>query len=160
MWWVTRSRLQGISSRSHREGDTRFALDSAERKQSYTDAMNILRDRFPILNDRAYLVNHSLGAMPEAASEELALYATEWATRGVEAWSEGWWETSVTIGDETSTLVAGDVAVINRGVPHSLTSPGGCSFIEALSPLPRDHVPDFERDLVLGSQGNTLHVER
>lgn len=69
-------------------------------------------------------------------------------------------EVTVTIGDETSTLVAGDVAVINRGVRHSLTSPGGCSFIEALSPLPRDHVPDFERDLVLGSQGDELHVER
>lgn len=69
-------------------------------------------------------------------------------------------EVTVTIGDETKTLVAGDVAVINRGVPHELTSPGGCSFIEALSPVPRDHVPDFDRDLVLGDQGDSLHVER
>ena len=79
--------------------------------------MNILRDRFPILHDRAYLVNHSLGAMPEAASEELALYATEWATRGVEAWSEGWWETSVTIGDEIAPIVgapAGSIAMMQN----------------------------------------------
>ena len=55
--------------------------------------------------------------MPEAASEELALYATEWATRGVEAWSEGWWETSVTIGDEIAPIVgapAGSIAMMQN----------------------------------------------
>ena len=79
--------------------------------------MNILRDRFPILHDRAYLVNHSLGAMPETASEELATYAEEWATRGVEAWSEGWWETSVTVGDEIAPIVgapAGSIAMMQN----------------------------------------------
>ncbi len=69
-------------------------------------------------------------------------------------------EVTVTIGDETKTLATGDVTVINRGVPHSLISPSGCSFIEALAPVPRDHVPDFDRDLVLDSQGDSLHVER
>jgi kynureninase len=79
--------------------------------------MNILRDRFPILHDRAYLVNHSLGAMPETASEELARYAEEWATRGVEAWSEGWWETSVTVGDEIAPIVgapSGSIAMMQN----------------------------------------------
>jgi kynureninase len=79
--------------------------------------MNILRDRFPILHDRAYLVNHSLGAMPETASEELARYAEEWATRGVEAWSEGWWETSVTVGDEIAPIVGaptGSIAMMQN----------------------------------------------
>lgn len=79
--------------------------------------MDIFRDRFPILEDRAYLVNHSLGAMPDAASEELANYATEWATRGVEAWSEGWWETSVTIGDEIAPIVGappGSIAMMQN----------------------------------------------
>jgi kynureninase len=74
--------------------------------------MNILRDRFPILHDRAYLVNHSLGAMPETVSEELAIYAEEWATRGVEAWSEGWWETSVTVGDEIAPIVGAPLGSI------------------------------------------------
>ncbi len=69
-------------------------------------------------------------------------------------------EVTVTIGEGTRTLVAGDVAVVNRGVPHALTSPEGCSFIEALSPVPQDHIPDFERDMVLGAQGDSLHVER
>ena len=65
----------------------------------------------------------------------------------------------MTIGEETRVLVAGDVAVVNRGVEHELWSEGGCEFFEALAPVPRDHVPDAERDLVLGEQGSALHVE-
>ncbi len=69
-------------------------------------------------------------------------------------------EMTLTIGDSKRQLVAGDVAVMNRGVPHELYSETGCTFIEALAPVPRDHVPDFERDLVLGELGSSLHVER
>ena len=67
---------------------------------------------------------------------------------------------TMTIADETAELGPGDVVVVNRGVPHELSTENGCSFIEALSPVPVDHVPDFERDLVLGPQGGSLHVER
>ena len=34
------------------------------------------------------------------------------------------------------------------------------TFVEALAPVLRDHVPDFERDLVLGEQGDALHADR
>ena len=34
------------------------------------------------------------------------------------------------------------------------------TFVEALSPVLRDHVPDPERDLVLGEQGDALHADR
>ena len=67
---------------------------------------------------------------------------------------------TMTVGDETRTLGPGDVVVINRGVQHELHSEGGMTFIEALAPVPRDHVPDPERDLVLGPLGDSLHVER
>ncbi len=80
-------------------------------------SVNIFRDRFPILDDRAYLVNHSLGAMPRSAVDELDRYTTEWATRGVEAWSEGWWETSVTVGDELAPIVGappGSIAMMQN----------------------------------------------
>jgi quercetin dioxygenase-like cupin family protein len=66
----------------------------------------------------------------------------------------------VTIGDETGELGPGDVCVINRGVEHELASEGGCVFIEALSPVPLDHIPNRERDLVLGDLAGSLHVER
>ena len=69
-------------------------------------------------------------------------------------------EVTMTIGDETRTLVAGDVAVVNRGVEHELVSEPGVEFIEALSPVPLDHVPDRKRDLVLGPDGGSQHVER
>jgi kynureninase len=57
------------------------------------------RDRFPILEQTTYLINHSLGAMPAGAEERLLRYTREWRERGVRAWAEGWWETSTTTGD-------------------------------------------------------------
>jgi len=67
---------------------------------------------------------------------------------------------TMTVGDETGVLAAGDVVVVNRGIEHELTSADGVTFVEALSPVPRDHVPDPERDLVLGDFAGSLHVER
>jgi quercetin dioxygenase-like cupin family protein len=69
-------------------------------------------------------------------------------------------ELEMTVGSETRTLRAGDSVVVNRGVEHELHSEGGCSFIEALAPVPLDHVPDRARDLVLGPDGGRQHVER
>ena len=69
-------------------------------------------------------------------------------------------DVTMKIGDETKTLGAGDVVVVNRGVQHELRSEGGMTFVEALAPVLRDHVPDMERDLVLGEQGDSLHVDR
>ena len=66
---------------------------------------------------------------------------------------------TMTIADETKELVADDVVVVNPGIEHELHSPGGVTFVEALAPVLRDHVPDAERDLVLGAQGDSLHAE-
>lgn len=67
---------------------------------------------------------------------------------------------TMTVGDETKTLGAGDVVVVNPGVEHELYSEGGLTFIEALAPVLRDHVPNADRDLVLGPQGDSLHADR
>jgi quercetin dioxygenase-like cupin family protein len=66
----------------------------------------------------------------------------------------------ITIGEETRTLAAGDVCVMNRGVEHELYSEAGVTFFEALAPVPLDHVGDREADLVLGPDGGSQHVER
>jgi kynureninase len=63
------------------------------------------RERFPILADTTYLINHSLGAMPSAAEARLLEYARVWKTRGVRAWGEGWWEMSLTVGDQIGRLI-------------------------------------------------------
>jgi quercetin dioxygenase-like cupin family protein len=64
------------------------------------------------------------------------------------------------IEGEWKTLEAGDVVVVNRGLEHELHSPGGVTFLEGLAPVPLDHVPDRERDLVLGPDGGRTHVEK
>lgn len=69
-------------------------------------------------------------------------------------------ELTLTVAGETRTLRAGDTAVINRGVEHAVRSETGCAFFEGLAPVPLDHVPDRERDLVLGPDGGAGHVER
>jgi quercetin dioxygenase-like cupin family protein len=69
-------------------------------------------------------------------------------------------ELELTVDGVTKTLRPGDTAVINRGVEHSVRSEHGVRFIEGLAPVPRDHVPDSERDLVLGPDGGSGHVER
>jgi hypothetical protein len=52
------------------------------------------------------------------------------------------------------------VVVVNRGVNHRLYSEHGVTFMEALAPVPLDHVPDKDVDLVLGPDGGATHVER
>ena len=69
-------------------------------------------------------------------------------------------EVEMTIEDETKTLAAGDVVVVNRGLHHKLYSEGGVTFMEALAPVPLDHVPDKTADLVLGADGGAQHVEK
>ena len=63
------------------------------------------RERFPILAETTYLINHSLGAMPAAAADRVAEYARVWATRGIRAWGEGWWTMPVTVGDQIGRIV-------------------------------------------------------
>lgn len=67
---------------------------------------------------------------------------------------------TMTIADETRTLTSGDTVVVNRGLEHELHSATGVTFMEALAPVPLDHVPDRARDLVLGPDGGAGHVER
>jgi quercetin dioxygenase-like cupin family protein len=69
-------------------------------------------------------------------------------------------EVDMTIEEETATLKAGDVIVVNRGLHHKLYSEGGVTFMEALAPVPLDHVPNQSLDLVLGVDGGARHVER
>ncbi len=69
------------------------------------DPLLRFRPEFPILEKTTYLISNSLGAMPKAAARALAEYAETWAARGVRAWAEGWWEMSVTVGDEIAPVL-------------------------------------------------------
>jgi kynureninase len=70
------------------------------------------RSEFPILDKAVYLISHSLGAMPRATYDRLHEYADAWATRGVRAWAEGWWEMPVTVGDEVGRIIGADPGTV------------------------------------------------
>ena len=79
------------------------------------DPLLRFRKEFPILATTSYLVSNSLGAMPRSVPARLAEYAEQWATRGVRAWAQGWWEMPVTVGDEIAPLLGaatGEVAMV------------------------------------------------
>jgi kynureninase len=71
------------------------------------DDLLAYRDRFPILRDTVYLINHSLAAMPAAAEDNLLEYARMWRERGIRSWGEGWWEMPVTVGDQLARIMGG-----------------------------------------------------
>ncbi|HLZ13338.1 MAG TPA: aminotransferase class V-fold PLP-dependent enzyme [Candidatus Acidoferrum sp.] len=63
------------------------------------------RKEFPILERTTYLISNSLGAMPRGVYGNLQAYADSWASRGVRAWEEGWWEMAVGVGDKVAPLI-------------------------------------------------------
>jgi kynureninase len=73
-----------------------------------TDELLKWRSEFPILSDTVYLISHSLGAMPRATYDRLQEYAEAWATRGIRAWAEGWWEMPVSLGDKIAEIIGAD----------------------------------------------------
>ena len=80
-----------------------------------TDELLRFREEFPILGSTNYMVSNSLGAMPRGVRDHLAEYAEQWATRGVRAWAQGWWEMPISVGDEIAPLIgagAGEVAMV------------------------------------------------
>jgi kynureninase len=66
------------------------------------------REEFPILSHTVYLISHSLGAMPRGVYAKMQEYAETWATRGIRAWNEGWWELPVTVGDQVGRIIGAD----------------------------------------------------
>ena len=64
-----------------------------------SNQMHSFRDRFPSLRDTIHFISHSLGAMPDAATQSLATYTAQWKSRSIRAWEEGWWQMPLTTGN-------------------------------------------------------------
>ncbi len=77
-----------------------------------TDELLEWRSQFPILDQCVYLISHSLGAMPRSVYDRMHDYAEMWATRGVRAWAEGWWEMPLTVGDEVARIIGADPGTV------------------------------------------------
>ena len=97
-----------------------------------TDDLLKYRSEFPILEKAVYLISHSLGAMPRATYDRLHEYADIWASRGVRAWAEGWWDMPVTIGNEVARIIGADP---NTVVMHQNVSICQSLILSALLPL-------------------------
>lgn len=97
-----------------------------------TDDLLKWRSEFPILERTVYLISHSLGAMPRATYDRLHEYAEIWATRGVRAWADGWWDMPVTIGNEIARIIGADE---NTVVMHQNVSICQSLILSCLLPL-------------------------
>ncbi|HLA10896.1 MAG TPA: aminotransferase class V-fold PLP-dependent enzyme [Pyrinomonadaceae bacterium] len=99
-----------------------------------TDELLKWRSEFPILDKAVYLISHSLGAMPKATYGRLQDYAESWATRGVRAWAEGWWEMPLTVGDEVGQIIGADPGTV---VMHQNVSICQSLILSCFEPTPK-----------------------
>jgi kynureninase len=100
-----------------------------------TDELLKWRAEFPILDRAVYLISHSLGAMPRGTYDRLHDYADVWATRGVRAWAEGWWNMPVTVGNEVARIIGADRDTV---VMHQNVSICQSLILSCLLPLPEN----------------------
>jgi kynureninase len=100
-----------------------------------TDDLLKYRSEFPILERAVYLISHSLGAMPRATYDRLHEYADIWASRGVRAWAEGWWDMPVSLANEIARIIGADE---NTVVMHQNVSICQSLILSCLLPLPPD----------------------
>ncbi len=109
------------------------------------DDLDRWRREFPILADTVYMISNSLGAMPVAAADSLAEYARTWATRGVRAWEERWWEMSREIGDKIAAIIGAPAGSVSM---HANVTTATAVALSCLQPtqakpdrLPRVRLP-------------------
>ena len=92
------------------------------------------RKEFPILDRCNYLISNSLGAMPQKTRQYLRDYTETWASRGVRAWEEGWWEMAVTVGDILAGIIGAGAGEISL---HQNVTLAEAIVFSALQPTPQ-----------------------
>jgi kynureninase len=99
-----------------------------------TDELLKWRSEFPIVDHTVYLISHSLGAMPRSTYDRLNDYAETWATRGVRAWAEGWWNMPITVGDEVGRIIGAEPGSV---VMHQNVSICQSLILSCFEPTPK-----------------------
>jgi len=100
-----------------------------------TDELLKWRSEFPILEKAVYLISHSLGAMPRETYDRLHEYADIWATRGVRAWAEGWWDMPVSVGNDVARIIGADEGTVAM---HQNVSICQSLILSCFLPLPEN----------------------
>src|SRR5438552_18148768 len=73
--------------------------------------------------------------MPRETYDRLREYAEIWATRGVRAWAEGWWDMPVTVGNEVARIIGADPETV---VMHQNVSICQSLILSCFLPLPEN----------------------
>ncbi len=94
------------------------------------DELLNFRSEFPILETTTYMISHSLGAMPRKVYDRLYEFADTWATRGIRAWAEGWWQMPVTTGNQIAPFIGAGPGEV---VMHQNVSVGVSLILSALN---------------------------
>jgi kynureninase len=80
------------------------------------------------------MISNSLGAMPRGAAASLARYAELWATRGVRAWEEAWWELAGQMGDKVAPIIGAPARAVSM---HENVTTAQAVVLSCLQPEPR-----------------------
>src|ERR1700682_3645254 len=72
--------------------------------------------------------------MPKATFARLNDYAQVWATRGVRAWAEGWWDMPVTVGNDVARIIGAEP---NSVVMHQNVSICQSLILSCFEPTPK-----------------------
>ena len=78
---------------------------STDFANTVNDPLLAWRAEFPILEHTTYMISHSLGPMPRRTEAALREFAETWASRGIRAWEEGWWDMPVTCGNLIGSII-------------------------------------------------------
>jgi kynureninase len=141
------------------------------------DRLEYWRDEFPILSHTVYMISNSLGAMPKRTARNLAEYAETWATRGVRAWEERWWEMPIEVGNRIARVIGAPAGTVSMHenvttahlVALSTLHPRAgrrrivCSALDFPSTIYLFRAQDangFELTVVPGGTGFTLDTDR
>src|SRR5437016_6096249 len=73
--------------------------------------------------------------MPRETYDRLHEYAEIWATRGVRAWAEGWWDMPVTVGNDVARIIGADEGTVAM---HQNVSICQSLILSCFLPLPEN----------------------
>lgn len=97
------------------------------------DDLERWRSEFPILERTVYMISNSLGAMPRRTADSLAEYADTWATRGVRAWEERWWEMAREVGDKVAAIIGAPPGAVSM---HENVTTAAAVALSCIRPQP------------------------
>jgi kynureninase len=120
------------------------AQPAGMREDNFMDELLKWRGEFPILETSTYMISNSLGAMPRAVYQRMHDYAEMWATRGVRAWEEGWWEMAVSVGDKVGAIMGTGPGEISLHQNVTLTQAIISSCFEYSAPRNKVVLADLE----------------